>query len=186
MNSTPKNEHEVTETFVETEFYEDHGGPRKSTPTFEHTKHEGKKAGMRCAVTLSLDKLEYHHVFVEWAASDSVDWGIMKGLGTGTITELPVLDPYTFQPTGEMAPARYSLAYFIAKFTEHLGFDWQAFDPAKPETFVDSIYNMLVLHERFHRAKNHGIHCRTFPTWLIQCLPKKPGFVFAPDDGGKQ
>jgi hypothetical protein len=57
-----------------------------------------------------------------------------------------------------------SAIWIICKITEARGFDWQAFDPVKPETFVDSPQNMLPLHMKFHRSPTHGIHHRSFPT----------------------
>lgn len=180
--STPENEHEVKETFVESEFYPDHAAPRTGSPTFEATKKHGHEAGARCAVSLTQERIEYHHIFVEWAYADAVDWQVMKDLGTGKRTTLPVLDVQTMQPTGEEADARWSFAWFVVWFAKWRGFDWEAFDPTKPETFVDSPYNMLPLAERFHRAVNHGIHARTFPTWTAQALPMKAGFIFSEDN----
>jgi hypothetical protein len=70
----------------------------------------------------------------------------------------------------------------ICKIAEARGFDWRAFDPAKPETFVDSPQNMLPLHMKFHRSTTHGIHHRSFPTFVFQGYPRKAGFIFSPDE----
>ena len=40
----------------------------------------------------------------------------------------------------------------ICQVTALGGFDWQAFDPAKPETFIESSQNMLPLAAKFHRS----------------------------------
>lgn len=61
-------------------------------------------------------------------------------------------------------------------------FDWTSFDPAHPETFIDSEYNAkLVLCKKHHTGKDHGIHMLPFPTWLMQ-RHKRDDFVFAPDE----
>lgn len=177
----PKNEHELKETLIEDVFYPDHE-PRTESETFRRTKAAGKKAGHRCAISGRIDKLEYHHIFAEWAYSSAIDWETVKGIALGTVKELPVLDLITDAPTGEMYAVEHSLIYIITQLAKVRGFDWQAFDPAKPETFVDSMENMLVLHEKFHRAKQHGIHSQSFPIWLFQAFPRKAGFVFCADE----
>lgn len=93
-----------------------------------------------------------------------------------------MLDPHTDLPTGDTYPANQSLLYIIVQLVKVRGFDWEAFDPSKPEMFVDSMANMLVLHAKFHRHKNHGIHARTFPEWLFQAFPRRAGFVFTSDE----
>ena len=60
--------------------------------------------------------------------------------------------------------------------------DWQAFDPSDPTSFVDSIHNMLPLHEKFHIKKGHGIHLMPFPEYLLQAMPRKAGFILTPDE----
>jgi hypothetical protein len=62
---------------------------------------------------------------------------------------------------------------------KHPNFDWSKFKSA--EDFVDSEYNMMVLCEKHHRAKDHGIHLLPYPIWVAQALVKK-GFVFSPDE----
>jgi hypothetical protein len=174
-------EHLVKETVVEVEYYPDHAAPRGESSTFRHTKSEGHKAGLRCAIS-GQPQPEYHHVFCEWAEADGVDWVTVKGVAVGDITELPVLDPHTDRPTGETFPVKQSVLWAICKLAELRGFNWAAFDPGKPETFVDSMQNMLPLDAKFHRSSTHGIHHRTLPTWLFQAFPRKDGFVFTPDE----
>ena len=61
-------------------------------------------------------------------------------------------------------------------------FPWNAFDPSKPETFIDSEFNAkLVLCKKHHTAPNHGIHCLPEPLWRFQKLKAKD-FVFSPDE----
>lgn len=168
-------------TIIEDEYFPDHP-PRTESAIFRHTKAEGHKAGLRCAISGHQDGVEYHHVFCEWADADAVCWHTVKGIATGEVTELPILDLSTDQPTEKMAPVEGFLIYSIIKITEARGFDWRAFDPDKPEQFIDSPQNMLVLHEKFHRAKDHGIHMRTGPTFMFQAFPRKDGFVFTPDE----
>lgn len=173
-------EHLVKVTDVEVEYYPDHV-PRTASSTFRHTEAAGKKAGLRCAVS-GQPSPEYHHLWVEWADADAIDWTIVKAIALGEITEVPVLDLITDQPTGETFPVEQSAVWKICKLTAALGFDWPSFDPAKPETFVDSPQNMLPLHMKFHRSPTHGIHHRTFPTFVFQGYPRKAGFVFTADE----
>lgn len=174
-------EHLVKETIAEVEYYPDHAAPRGESATFRHTKAEGHKAGLRCAIS-GQPHPEYHHVWCEWADADAVDWVIVKGVALGEITRLPVLHPITDRPTGETYPAEQSLLWAICKLVELRGFDWRAFDPAKPETFVDSLQNMLPLVAKFHRSPTHGMHHRSFPTFVFQAYPRKAGFVFTADE----
>ena len=180
VNTAPHGEHLVTETIVEAEYYPDHT-QRTESPTFRHTKTEGHKAGLVCAISGQPDP-EYHHLFCEWADSDAVDWEKVRGVALGEVAELPVLDPHTDQPTGKTFPAEQSLVWLICKLAELRGFDWKAFDPAHPELFVDSMQNMLPVAMKFHRSPTHGIHHRSFPTYIFQAYPRKVGFVFTPDE----
>jgi len=174
-------EHEDRRSITEDFYYPGHDG-RSESPTFIQTKRAGKAAGLRCAITGQADDLEYHHAFVEWAFQNAVRWDIVKGIALGTVKELAVLDPYTWQPTGEMAPVEGFLIYWIVHFFKWRGFDFEAFDPVKPETLVDSVQAMLVLHKHLHREKNHGVHTVTGPIFLLQAFPFVDGFVFSPDE----
>lgn len=174
-------EHLVKVTDVEMEYYPDHAAPRGESTTFRHTKELGHKAGLHCAVS-GQPAPEYHHMFCEWADAESVDWTIVKEIAVGEITEIPVLDLVTDQPTGETFPVQESGIWMICQLTAARGFDWHAFDPAKPETFVDSPQNMLPLSAKFHRSPTHGVHHRSFPTFVFQFYPRKAGFVFSPDE----
>lgn len=61
-------------------------------------------------------------------------------------------------------------------------FDWSTFDPAHPETFIDSEWNAnLVLCKKHHTGVGHGIHCLDGPTWQMQML-QRPDFIFSPDE----
>lgn len=61
----------------------------------------------------------------------------------------------------------------------HPGFDWSTF--REPSDFIDSEYNMLVLCEKHHRGKNHGIHMLPHPIWIMQ-RNQKASFVFTSDE----
>ncbi|MEI1276596.1 hypothetical protein V8G45_27485 [Klebsiella pneumoniae] len=174
-------EHAVRVTDVEIEYYPDHAEPRTESATFRHTKKEGHAAGLRCSIS-GQPAPEYHHLFCEWADSDAVDWVAVRGIALGEIKEIPVLDPATDRPTKELYPVEESFIWLVCKLVELRGFDWQAFDPAKPETFVDAMVNMLPLSAKFHRSPTHGIHHRSFPTFVFQAFPRKAGFVFTPDE----
>ena len=173
-------EHIVTETIVEVEYYPNHP-PRTESSTFRHTKASGHKAGLRCAIS-GQPNPEYHHLWCEWADADAVDWVAVKAIATGEITEVPVLDEVTDQPTGETFPVEQSAVWMICQITALRGFDWRAFDPAKPETFIDSPQNMLPISEKFHRSSTHGIHHRSVPTFIFQAYPRQAGFIFSPDE----
>lgn len=173
--------HKDDRTLSEDIYYPDHP-PRTESPTFRATKKAGHEQQIPCVISGQTEGVEYHHVFSEWAFSKGIDWSIVKGIGTGEITQLPVLDLDTDQPTDKTFLAKDSLLWIICKLAEVRGFDWHAFDPAHPETFVDSMENMLVLHAKFHRHKDHGIHMMSLPVWLFQAMPRVPGFVFTPDE----
>ena len=64
----------------------------------------------------------------------------------------------------------------------HPGFDWEQF--SQPEDFVDSEYNMMVLCEKHHRGKNHGIHMLPYPIWIMQ-RNQRPDFIFSADEQKK-
>jgi hypothetical protein len=183
LASLPKiaGEHAVRVTDVEIEYYPDHAEPRSESSTFRHTKQLGHKAGLRCAIS-GQPSPEYHHLFCEWADAEAVDWTIVRAIAIGEITEIPVLDPVTDQPTGETFPAEESLIWLLCKLAELRGFDWRAFDPTKPETFVDAMQNMLPLSAKFHRSPTHGIHHRSWPTYVFQAFPRRVGFIFTPDE----
>lgn len=181
---TPPHEHLVKESAEFADYYPDHAEPRTESTTFRHTKAEGHRQQIPCAISGHVDGAEYHHVFCEWAYADAVDWITVKSIGTGEITRLPLLDLVTHQPlaSGETFDVKASFIWMICKLAELRGFDWHAFDPSKPETFVDSPQNMLVLNAKFHRMKGHGIHLEPFPVWNFAAFPRIPGFVQCPDE----
>lgn len=178
---TPQHEHEKADKLAEDVFYPDHP-PRTESATFRRTKAAGHAANLPCAISGQVGGTEYHHLFCEWAFSGAVDWQKVKDIAIGKVTVLPVLDLETDQPTDATFDAKHSLVWMLAKLAEARGFDWQAFDPTKPETFIDSMENMLVLHAKFHRHHDHGIHEMSFPEWIFQAFPRVPGFIFTPDE----
>lgn len=173
--------HELRRRIEEDTFYPDHS-PRQESAVFRHTKAEGHQHQLPCVISGQRAGTEYHHLFVEWAYASAIDWQCVKAIATGDVTELPVLDLVTDQPTGETYPAKHSLIWVVCKIAELRGFDWHSFDPTKPEMFVDSMANMLVLQAKFHRGKGHGIHEATFPVWIFQAYPRLDGFVYSPDE----
>ena len=179
--SIPSNEHLHRSTVVEQNFYPDHG-QRVESHYFVATKEYGHQLAIPCAISGQTVGVEYHHIFCEWAYTNGVDWNVVKGVGTGAITRLPVLDLVTDLPTVETFAAEHSLLWMICHLVELRGFDWHAFDPTDPASFVDSMCNMLVLHAKYHRHVEHGIHEVTFPVWIFQAMPRVPGFVFSPDE----
>ena len=61
----------------------------------------------------------------------------------------------------------------------HPNFPWSTFSSATD--FIDSEYNMLVLCERHHRGKGHGIHMLPYPIWIMQ-RNQRADFIFSPDE----
>ena len=178
MTDAPKGEHEVKSTIIDDAFVDDHP-PRTDSPTFSATKR--KLHGQRCCISGHTEEVEQHHATLEWVCGSGVDWVKVKGIATGQVTELPILDPATDQPTGEMAPVEDFLIFHILEWTKFRGFDWSAFDPAKPETFVDSVQNMLPISKLFHTGKR-GIHRHSLPFFIFFAWPRLPGFVYTPDE----
>lgn len=173
-------EHEDRRTLTEDVLYPAHA-PRTESSTFHATVKAGKAADTRCVISGS-SKVEYHHAFCEWAFADAVDWVGLKKIGTGETKFFKVYDPDTMQETGELIPIEHSLIWMICQFLKWRGFDWSSFDPSKPEVLVDGMYQMFPLHEKYHRAKNHGVHVLTMPIYIFQVFPKVPGYVFSPDE----
>lgn len=181
MNTTaPAHEHLFKASIVEETYYPDH--TRVATPTFMKTKRDGRKNGDVCAISGQPVGIEYHHLICEDAFTDGVDWVTVKAIATGELKVLPVLDLKTDLPTGETYPVEKSFIWVLLQITILRGFDWASFDPAVPETFVDSAANMLVLNEKFHRSAGYGVHHHTFPIWSFFAFPRVDGFVSNPDE----
>lgn len=174
----PAGEHEVHETFTVDIFYPDHDD-RTESSVFRETKRKGHAADLRCSFS-GQKHPEYHHCFVEWADTNAIDWHALRDIAIGKTKVLPVLDPVTDEPTDETFPVEQSFAWMVCKITEARGFDWHAFDPDKPELFVDSPQNMLCLSAKFHRHKGFGIHVVPLPILVVMGLPQKAGFIASP------
>ncbi len=62
------------------------------------------------------------------------------------------------------------------------GFDWASFDPAHPETFIDSEWNAdTVICKKHHTGEDHGIHYLPYPIWQMQKY-KRDNFILTPDE----
>jgi hypothetical protein len=174
MGLTPAGEHELRETLSEDVFYPDHE-PRTESATFRHTKKTMDAAGLAvCAVCGTKDKIQWHHRFVEWAFASAIDFEWIKGVALGTITTM-----WSEELQQEVEIPKLHIIWDMIRLVPN--FDWNAFDPANPETFVDSPANMWPLCETHHLAKLHGIHMESFPIWVVQCCLKK-GFIYSPDE----
>ena len=167
-------------TLTEDVIYPAHD-PRTESSTFVHTKSVGKKADTRCVISGS-PLVEYHHLFCEWAFMEAVDWQVVKNIALGIQTEFEVYDPLTMIKSGEKIDIKKTLIYMIIEFIKFRGFDFANFDITKPETLVDSAYQMLPIHEKVHRGVNHGIHAMSGPIWLFQAFTKVEGYAFSPDE----
>lgn len=179
----PEGEHEIKATYEVDLFYINEPEPRKPSIYFERMKRAQDAAGAVCAIS-GQPNPQYHHVACEYAARDEIDWSMVKGIATGEIKHMPVLDLATDQPIPDrFFLAQDSMLWKMCKWLEIcFGMDWAAFNPDKPVEFVDGPHNMLPLNEKFHIRKNHGIHLSTFPEWILQCFPKKTGFILMPDE----
>lgn len=61
----------------------------------------------------------------------------------------------------------------------HPNFPWSTFKESTD--FIDSEYNMMVLCEKHHRGKDHGIHVLPYPIWIMQ-RDQRADFIFSPDE----
>lgn len=61
----------------------------------------------------------------------------------------------------------------------HPNFPWSMFKESTD--FIDSEYNMMVLCEKHHRGKNHGIHVLPYPIWIMQ-RDQRADFIFSLDE----
>lgn len=186
--AVPTGERDVKSTITDETFDVIH--TREDSQTFLHTKSVLDKAGVRCCITgLSREEaaefgetIQEHHVGLEYSLQFGVNWEIVKGVATGAITELPVRNPKTHQPIpGKMAPVNVFMFYWFLQWTKVRGFDWSAFDPATPETFVDGLQNMIPLTTNVHIGA-HGVHRHSGPVWLFFMWPRTDGFVYMPDE----
>lgn len=157
-------EHEVKETLHEDVYYPAHE-PRTESVTFAATKKEGHEKGYVCCICGAPDP-EYHHAMVEWAFTDLLDWAQIKAVALG---QTPIETPHG------AVKVDFLLLYWLLRLAEIRGFDWHSFDPTHPETFVDSMSQMLPLCAEHHRAVERGVHMAPFPDWVLQAFPKKAG-----------
>ncbi|AOY99908.1 hypothetical protein BKK81_12130 [Cupriavidus sp. USMAHM13] len=133
--------------------------PRATTALFERTKklliaREGGRCYV-CGATAqeSGQPLEAHHHPIERSLANMIDWAAVQ------------------------AAARAG-----ALGTHAAAFDWAAFDPADPHTFVDDMtVNGLLLCRQHHTGKDAGIHALPFPLWLAQKFGRE-GYQFTPGE----
>ena len=118
---------------------------RVTTPLFRRSKAELVAKNPRCWVCGATAEesghpLEAHHIIIERCfAEGRLDWeGLMRDCIAGEF--------------GKEAQA----------------FDWSAFDPADPYSFVDSAANLRLLCKAHHTGKDEGIHAMPYPIWIVQ------------------
>lgn len=181
MTDAPIGEHEVKSTAIDDGYVFDH--IRTASPIFTKMEREGRAAGTRCARTGTTNDVQYHHKYCEYSLAFMVDWHVVKGIAMGTITELPVLDLDTHQPSGELAPVEGFDVWEIIQICRLVhGYDWdKEFDPDRPETFVDHQVNMAPLNIRYHIG-DRGEHRHTGPFLGGYRWPRKAGVVYAPNE----
>lgn len=73
----PEHEHLVHETITISVYYPDHA-PRTESAIFAATKRYWHKAGARCLVCGTDQKVEIHHRFVEWADAEGTNVAKLK------------------------------------------------------------------------------------------------------------
>ena len=156
-----QSEHEVKDTLTEDVYYPDHP-PRVESETFRHAKEQEAKEGLVCCIC-GAPSPELHHALCEWAFSPDVDWAEVRQIALG------------YRAMVGKVPMRQSALYWLLQVVRLRGFDWQAFDPAHPETFVDALAHMAPLCAEHHRAPERGIHMTSFPLFIFQAFPKITG-----------
>jgi hypothetical protein len=133
--------------------------PRVTTSLFARTRKllEAREGG-RCMVCQRTAAeagapLESHHHPIERSLANLIDW------------------------------PRFAAACKAGAWGPHAAaFDWSAFDPADPYTFVDDqTVNGLLLCAQHHRGKDAGIHALPYPLWLAQAYGRD-GYRFTPDE----
>lgn len=177
--TVPAGEHEVKTTATDDGYVFDH--VRTDSPTFAKMERDARAAGTRCCLTGTTQDVQYHHCFLEYSLAYGVDWATVKGIAIGQITQLPVLDLATHQPTVELAPVEAFKIWEIIQITKMRGYDWTQFDPDHPATFVDSRANMDPLNVRYHIG-DRGRHRHTGPYAAFYDWPRLPGVVYSPNE----
>jgi hypothetical protein len=72
-----KNEHLVRESSSFAEYYPAHE-PRTESALFRKTKKHYHENGATCFICGTNEKIEIHHVIIEWAFANAVDWEKVK------------------------------------------------------------------------------------------------------------
>jgi hypothetical protein len=128
---------------------------RKATPLFERTrkqllKREGAVCWICGCTAEEAGPLEAHHHPVERSLAEMVDWHLFRNLAERGLF-------------GEAVK----------------GFDWSAFDPKNPYTFVDDMtVNGVLLCKAHHTGKDEGIHDMPYPLWVVQKFGRE-GYKFS-------
>ncbi|WP_223253607.1 hypothetical protein [Chromobacterium amazonense] len=170
----PVGEHIHTNVLHEATYYPDHAA-RTESKLFRETKRKMQAEGIyQCAVCGDDEKIESHHRWIEWAYAKAIHWVWIKAVALGQTDEMW---SHKLRRIVKIPPRH--LIWRFLRDTE--GFDWAAFDPANPESFVDSEYNQDPLCEQHHRAPHHGIHEESYPVYVVQAF-LLPDFVYSPDE----
>ncbi len=112
--AAPAGEHELRETLSVDVFYPDHA-PRKESNLFARTKHRLIEVlDTPCWVCGSKAAREVHHMIIEWAFADAIDWSKVKA-------DYPDFDWATFKEPGDFVDSAYNMRVLCA--THHRGAD---------------------------------------------------------------
>lgn len=119
-----------------------------------------EREGGRCFVCggqeATVGPLEAHHCPIEHSVAIMVDWDLVKR---------------------DCLAGEFGFSQ--AQRDAAKAFDWAAFDPADPFSFVDNMMvNGLLLDKAHHIGKDEGIHSMPHPLWLAQRYAKE-GYKFS-------
>jgi hypothetical protein len=135
---------------------------RTTTPLFTKSRkalleREGHWGCFICGMPHSPQApLEAHHYPIERCLAEMMDWSFIKAEAL----------------RGELGGTGKQRAAAQA-------FDWIAFDPADPYSFVDNmLVNGLLLCKSHHIGKDEGIHAMPHPLWIAQRYAQE-GYEFS-------
>jgi hypothetical protein len=147
--------HEEKETLSVDVLIPEHAD-RKTTSLFRRSRLDLIERDKVCWICGDAGKdkpLEAHHFPIERCLAEAVDWELFA----------------TLAKAGAFGPGPQS-------------FDWEAFDPADPYSFVDDmLHNGLLLCKAHHTGKDEGIHQMPHALWLIQKVLRE-GCQFSPTE----
>lgn len=108
----------------------------------------------------------------------AIDWSLVKAIATGKCKTISERDPHTGQPrfnddgSARTIPVLRTFIWTICSVMRMADFDWHAFDPAHPETFVADPAASFAMYAAFNRdADADGTRAR-FPSFAYPAFPQ--------------